>query len=283
MPSNLLILPLLAGFLFLRICIYTRYRVQALDGYRLLLAAATVGLCAMTLSRLIVVCLKQTRIGDCVKALWLECSDIPYSGTAAGSVVLACTIALALNGPMWEAWRRAFFRGRLRFLLRRRLTMLNPFLPITQRRWRKALYLVNPESWRAWQRALGRRKQVGLSWATRQQNNHLLVLFEQAARGNRMIAVSLTNRKFYVGYVKLAPSLDPKDTHLALYPVRSGYRDMETLCLEFTTDYDPVREAGSHDPYFTVIPINEIHTANFFDPVDYATYFAKRTRTAKAQ
>lgn len=44
MPSNLLLLPFLAGYLFLHSFHFTKFRAQRLDGYRLLMESAAVGL-----------------------------------------------------------------------------------------------------------------------------------------------------------------------------------------------------------------------------------------------
>jgi hypothetical protein len=53
MPYNLLLLPLLGGFLFIHIAHYFRFSAQRLDGYRLLIQAALAGTCLAALARLI--------------------------------------------------------------------------------------------------------------------------------------------------------------------------------------------------------------------------------------
>ena len=55
MPSNVLLLPLLAGYLFIRTFYFTRYRAQSLEGYRLLLDSAMMGLGLASLGRLLVI------------------------------------------------------------------------------------------------------------------------------------------------------------------------------------------------------------------------------------
>lgn len=113
MPNNLLILPLVAGFIFIRICYYTKYRAQSLEGYRLLLESGLIGLILLGASRLFVVWVKALPFGPTLQALWFQYAPMPYAGTAVGSVFLAIGIAAAANIPSWEGWRRAFVRRRL--------------------------------------------------------------------------------------------------------------------------------------------------------------------------
>src|SRR3954453_8329114 len=44
LPTNLLLLPLLGGFWFVHFCYLFKFRAQRLDGYRLLLESAFLGL-----------------------------------------------------------------------------------------------------------------------------------------------------------------------------------------------------------------------------------------------
>jgi hypothetical protein len=72
----------------------------------------------------------------------------------------------------------------------------------------------------------------------RKYGNNLLRTLYEAAVAERLISITLDNRKTYVGYVTDAPNLDPQDSFVRLIPLFSGYRDHETLELKFTTSYD---------------------------------------------
>ena len=54
MPYNLLLLPLLGGFLFFHLTHFFRFAAQRLDGYRLLFQSAIAGTFLSILARLIV-------------------------------------------------------------------------------------------------------------------------------------------------------------------------------------------------------------------------------------
>jgi hypothetical protein len=70
-------------------------------------------------------------------------------------------------------------------------------------------------------------------------DNGFLRLFNMAAVNYRMVSVTLSNRKVYIGYVLRAPNLRPEDQFVGLLPVVSGYRDKDTLRLIVTTNYAP--------------------------------------------
>jgi hypothetical protein len=276
MPSNFLVLlPLVAGFLFYRICYYTRFRAQSLEGYRLLLEAVTVGIGLLGLARLFVVLSKHTVPGASVHQYWSEYSKEPYSGTAAGSVLLAVLGAWAFNGPLWEGWKRAFDRGRLKRHIRLRvLRRLALWRDDARCYWRARLAIWDPKMWRRARRRRAVKETIALNWATRRQKNQLLTLLNEAANLSYMVSVTLSNRKFYVGFVKTAPSLDPQDVYFRIYPVMSGYRDDKTLRFQKTTDYNPVLEAAEeYEPFFVTIPIRSVEVANPFDSDAYVKYF----------
>ncbi len=82
MPTNLLPLPLPGGYWFLHAFHYTRFRSQRLDGYRLLVESALVGVVLTFVSRFLVV---GVNVLSGVRFYWfaLAPQDIPFLGTAA--------------------------------------------------------------------------------------------------------------------------------------------------------------------------------------------------------
>lgn len=118
---------------------------------------------------------------------------------------------------------------------------------------------------------------------TSKKNGTLLEgIIRELNKSNKMIEISLKNRKCYVGYViNFRPALTPDgDAHIAILPVRSGYRDDSTLNLEFTTNYIPslikfseiYTDFPDSEFFRIVIPISEIMSARIFDPKLFSVF-----------
>jgi hypothetical protein len=97
MPYNLLLLPLIGGFLFLHITHYFRFGAQRLDGYRLLFQSAIVGIALSGLGRLLILAIKATPFGESIRLAWLQFSPFNYSGTSAAALLLGPLAALVVN------------------------------------------------------------------------------------------------------------------------------------------------------------------------------------------
>ncbi|MDQ5870765.1 MAG: hypothetical protein M3547_00980 [Acidobacteriota bacterium] len=113
MPSSTLIfVPLLAGFIFLRLFNITRYVSRMWEGPRLVFATGVFGLVFIGLSRFAVTALRPTAAGEYLRDLVKSAFPDEYSGTLFGCVGLAVAFALLLNGvfPKNEAvlWTTGF-------------------------------------------------------------------------------------------------------------------------------------------------------------------------------
>jgi hypothetical protein len=103
MPTNLLLLRLLGGFLFFHICYYTRFRAQRLENYRLVMESAAAGLVLFLCSRFVIVFLGSTHIGWLwLAGRWLtmvaeSVAPFEYSGTASGAFLIGVFLAIAIN------------------------------------------------------------------------------------------------------------------------------------------------------------------------------------------
>jgi hypothetical protein len=97
MPYNLLLLPLIGGFLFVHLTHYFRFAAQRLDGYRLLFQAAIAGVGLSILGRLATVLLGLTPLGKPLQTYWSLFSPFPFSGTSAISLLLGPVCALLVN------------------------------------------------------------------------------------------------------------------------------------------------------------------------------------------
>jgi len=93
------------------------------------------------------------------------------------------------------------------------------------------------------------------------------------------LMLCMKNRKIYVGYVRFAlPMRAESKPFITIVPAWSGYRDKDTLVANPTEDYDRVIEvlAASNAATVTlfekVICIDDIETANLYDPETFALF-----------
>jgi hypothetical protein len=97
MPYNLLLLPLLGGFLFSFTAHLFRYGAQRLEGYKLLFQSAIAGVVLSFVARLFVLAIAHIGTGAWLEARWFVFSPFPFSATSALSMVLGPIAALILN------------------------------------------------------------------------------------------------------------------------------------------------------------------------------------------
>lgn len=97
MPYNLLLLPLLGGFLFFHLTHYFRFSAQRLDGYRLLFQAAIAGTALATLARILSAGFDLLSGAGAVERIWAIFSPFPFSATSALSFLLGPICALIWN------------------------------------------------------------------------------------------------------------------------------------------------------------------------------------------
>ena len=93
MPTNLLILPLLAGFWFLHFCHYFRYRSQTLDGYRLLIESAIAGSALSFVARI----LTYVFWNKVIAHDWAVFAPFEFSGTASVAMMIGVGLPFLLN------------------------------------------------------------------------------------------------------------------------------------------------------------------------------------------
>jgi hypothetical protein len=98
MPYNLLLLPLLGGFLFLHITHFFRFEAQRLDGYRLLLYSALCGFGLAVMARIPIVLLAPTAVAAWAAPIWLRFAPFQFAETSVLALALGPVIAAILNG-----------------------------------------------------------------------------------------------------------------------------------------------------------------------------------------
>lgn len=112
------------------------------------------------------------------------------------------------------------------------------------------------------------------------------MVIASAFRRNRMIELSLKNRKSYVGLVLWSSITKRGRSDVTLLPIASGYRSEDTLELHLTTNYAPLikklidKDAEGIDDllrdYSVVLPRSEVCSARLFDPAVYRRFQQSR-------
>ena len=113
-------------------------------------------------------------------------------------------------------------------------------------------------------------------------NDHLEILLARALRETKAVSITLKSRKVYVGLMTRThdPLYDRK--YVQLLPIKSGFRDPDTLELKLTIDYAVVYAkiiqeeatvvAGGIQDFEIVIPVAEIQSVNLFSPATYLLF-----------
>lgn len=261
MPSNLLLLlPLLAGFLFTHLFHRRRFRAQTKTGHRLIFEAAAAGLGFLVVARVITATLMWFHWPSRLIEAWPRITNsVEFVGTTTLSLVLAIGTGVGLN---------------LAFGFRNRA-------------------LVAPESidrphlvqwcYRWWEAS----RKYSLDVALRRSGNALQKILHNAVQfgavDGRTVGLTLTSGKVYAGWVMESPSLSPEDEYVSLLPLMSGHRDKETLKIEYDFPYPLAKfEALAEESDVVVaIPVSSIQSAHLLDVEYWGRELARlRQRTA---
>jgi hypothetical protein len=140
MPYNLLLLPLLGGFLFIHLAHYFRFGAQRLDGYRLLIQSAIAGTCLAAAARVIIELLSISGVGLKGIDLWSRFFPFKFSAESSLSFVLGPIFAGIVNLFMGKRRAREIEirkHGNALMQLLQRATVGNLLISITldNRKW----------------------------------------------------------------------------------------------------------------------------------------------------
>jgi hypothetical protein len=293
MPWNVLLLPLVGGYSTLHFFYYSRFRAHRLEGHRLLLDSALVGLALITAARLFILLLKTTEFGRALRETWVSLAgETPYFGTALLSLILGLLVPLGLNIGLALLLRAESDRATSRRpLIRDFLTAANAKAG-PRRGWRSltargALGLRGSMSWlRAlihW--FLQPARDHSEDWAMRHMADPAYRQLRKAMQDGRPVMVSLRDRKVYVGLVWDLPEEREKRGFILLLPIISGYRESESLKVILTTPYptDLYQQSpgqpqeSSPEDFLINIPWDQIQNAHPFNPEVYEQHFKQQT------
>lgn len=218
MPYNLLLLPLLGGYLFIHFTYRFRFRAYGLDNYRLIFESAGFGIAALALSHLLTRLALNLAFLEGPIGFWKRIAPFPFSGSAFGALLLG---------------------------------LCSPF--IVNRIWRRDVSSLS---------------------AISRYGNDLERLLHEAWTRKITVLITLSSRKVYVAWVTLSPNLKPSMPFVTILPTMSGYRDKDTLAVNYTTRYteiyrkiedgsDEVKSLTAKD-FQMVVPTSSIISASPF-------------------
>ena len=108
----------------------------------------------------------------------------------------------------------------------------------------------------------------------------LVKFFYEAMQSDRSVMLTLSDRKFYVGYVVLDQNFRSEMPYITLVPSASGYREKDTLVIKWTVSYAAVHyDIGTEqilntkEDFAVLVPISQIVSARLFDYEAYDKYF----------
>lgn len=278
MPYNLLILPLIAGYIWLSRSPTYEAPLRRANRTQYLLHVALLGLVLLLVSRSITFAAEQwhTEAGYWLLSTWREFAALQAWSSPGGidddqSHTAALTIALAFLAPRLEI----AFNTYLLPMATREGSGANGGTSIYQGK----DFFTRTEIYKIVQR----RRDI------MEKGSELEMLFlasveritrlsddsiTEAEREDPAVLITLKNRKCYVGYVEDPPRQTLEgEQYVGILPTDSGYRDSETLSLRLTTDYSDAWELAErfateeqrNEQLRIYLPVSEIASASFFN------------------
>jgi len=278
-PFNLLLLPLLGGYLYLSKSNVRSYWTAQLQKEQLLFSAATYGLLFLLVSRLVVLWLLSTDEGLELAQSFHKLAPFPFAGTAFGTILLAVVAWVFSNMFVNEetAGHWLYHRG--------------SFDPLTDLFWQSAIGSKKRSAptgflfiWKLalkvsllWIKGLVRLAAKPRRWSRRRtwQEPYRLFLAARAAGlelagfplgSPTPVMLSMKDSKVIVAIVVELSALKPNPAFVTVLPLWTGYRESTTRRVYKTVNYEPVLQAAD-DPldFSRVIRTADIATATIWD------------------
>lgn len=287
-PFNLLILPFLGGYIFVRFWNYTRIHTLRSDKERMLIRCSLAGFTSLAtvwlLSLLGDWLLPCSSYSYCIPSIWREMFPFEYSGIA-----IVAFLVLAFGWIPLNKWK-----GSHRWPLH---------------------YIQSFE------------REAQINRAISEDADALELMLKRSADEGVAVAITMTNEKVYVGRVVHPFNPATPTNNVGLLPLQSGYRDpvtkqmyleidysstMETITEELDAASKKIEELGAviedaeAEPsaksstkeselerskadfdrlertmglFSLVIPVGQIASAHIFDSDVHARYFSRKVAT----
>ncbi len=275
MPWNALLPILVASYWFLHRTHRFRFGLQRLENnhllFRIAIGAIVLGVSARVIAFFLQPCMPG--VTDLLHDVF-PVSVFPYSGTAVIAVALAECSAAIIN---LLGFRTAYATASRVSATERSAFSWPPWLPASLR----PLSETAVGKGRLVQRALRLLRDANLSVAVERYGTNLERLIFRAGKEKLVVAITLSSRKVYVGYIVRLPTHEARESDVGLIPIISGFRRQDTMQFAPTTDYAFIHSAEGEeisgryaDDHTVVFPCSNIHSASMFDLQEYYERFA---------
>jgi hypothetical protein len=259
MPFNLLLIPLVAGYLFLIQAHLFAYSTSLLEKEQLLLRVSMVGLALAIASRLLCCALATLSFGIQLKAALYQLAPFPYIGTALGTIPISVAAYQITNFlvPQNIAGDWLYHSNRLNqleSLLMRSVMGVAPREEISKKKllWIQTKRLISPLLRTPnWGKAIRR---------VRRQS-----IFPSAQL--LPVMLSMSDNKVYVGYVNELPPIEGNGLqYVRVVPIWSGYRTPDTKEVVRVTSYvDALKRVNDYSALIKIVRCEDISTAGLFE------------------
>jgi len=259
-PFNLLLMPLIAGYLFLAKTHLFAYATSLLEKEQLLLRASIAGLIFAICSRLCCCALAQTSYGLLgASALW-HLAPFPFIGTALGALVISLLFRWIVNFlvPLNVAGDWLYQSGQLNqlesLLLRSAMGVPSAFAV-------SKLQLISVQS----REMFGAIFSLGPRWLDRIKEARFDSPFGYA--DPEPVMLTMKDGKVYVGFISQLPPVTGKDfLYFRLTPIWSGYRDDKTKEVVQVTSYaKAIERSDDLSRLVKVLACTDVANANLFE------------------
>lgn len=273
MPSNILLLPFLAGFLFATFSNLRAYSTAQLPREHLLFHAAAFGLIFVVLSRAVCLLALATPPGLWFAELLHGAAPFPYIGTSLGAVLISITLIGLSNylvpEPVAGHW--LFNRGvvdPLTRLLMQSAIGAQP-KPVPGAFWftvRLSARYVG-ELWKLFGWRIFRTKWTLLRAALKDLRTNLVFQVAGFEAGQaKPVLLCMKDGRVIAGFVKDLVSNRPSAEAFAIVPVWTGFRDPSTNEIVRVTEYaDALKRAEEPSNLSRVIRAVDISYATILD------------------
>jgi len=215
MPFNILLLPLLGGFIFVRYWNRTKYHAIRADKERILLLASTAGVISLAIAfgfksagAWLFPCSDFPRL-PCFPTIWYRLAPFPYSAVSVFAFLLGATLWVPLNKGVFS-WTRG---------------------------------LAKPEFWASIGPSI--RRVFSGGWLEKEEIDRVIeedgdpldMLLRLAEKESKTISATLKSGKVYVGFVSSTNPPSSQTRSVGILPTKSGYRDPTTKQVHYEIYY----------------------------------------------
>lgn len=215
MPFNVLLLPLLGGFIFVRYWNRTKYHEIRADKERILILASIAGVVALGAALIIksllgrlFPCSSFPNI-PCFPTLWYQLVPFPYSAVSVLAFLLGAFLWVPLNKGI-VTWASGIFRAST---------------------WKPAVLSFSRIFRQGW------KQPEEIDRVIDEDGDPLDILLRRAETESKTISATLKSGKVYIGFVSSTNPPTSATRSVGIVPTKSGYRDPLTKKVVWVTYY----------------------------------------------